>query len=517
MSRPSRRTVAIVGGGPAGALLARLLKLQGDHWDITVYERSASGATYGFGIGLGPKALEPLEQIDPATVAELRSAGLNHTSRQRIHLGGEEIGWEWGEWKTLSTARRTLLSILQRSALEVGVDFRFDQSVTYDDVAGADLVVATDGTNSSVRQHWAEALGSDISYGHAHFYWCAAPVELSGPVFAFTSNEHGSFATHSYPYNGNMSGFMFEADGATLRNAGLDGLAEGLKPGESDDVSREYLEAVFADHLNGAQIATSASRWSHFRVVHNAAWHVGNVVLVGDAAHTAHPSIGSGTRMAMEDAVVLSRALAQYDIPSALEVYEAERRPAVESLQDAAFASQRWWETFGRRLDLPLPILALHYVTRTGRYGIRRMSAHDPSLVDAARQTLPDGYRDSQAVLRSPLASNDVTLPTRVLADVDDRLYRVDLAETDPESPYADKLIESLKAGGIPKGSVVLLQAPERPQFREALAGTMLADRIRHELDFVVGLPARLGDPDALDAVETALLTRRIDVVENLG
>ncbi|MFB8370993.1 FAD-dependent monooxygenase [Pseudarthrobacter sp. NPDC055928] len=519
MSRQGNRTMAIIGGGPAGALLARLLKMQGAEWDITVYERDPAGATYGFGIGLGPKALQPLEGIDPELVEELRSSGLSHTSRQRIHLGGQEITWHWGDWTTLSIARKTLVSCLQRRAQEVGVAFEFERAASYDEVADADLVVATDGSNSAVRQRWAAELGPDVEYGHGYFYWCAARVDLPGPVFAFKENEHGGFATHSYPYNGGMSGFMFEADAATLKKAGLDGIADGLKPAESDHVTRQYLELLFADHLQGAEIVTSASRWSRFRMVRNASWHAGNVVLVGDAAHTAHPSIGSGTRMAMEDALALSRALVSHDdLPAALAAYEAERRPAVERLQDAAFASQRWWETFARRLDLPLPLLALHYATRTGRYGIHRILSHDADIVSEARGTLPREYRGATGVLSQSLRVGDRELSGRVLMSGNvERVRRVDITDTDPESAASDALIESLRAADLPAGTIVQLRPTCAPRFHEALPGAMLADRLRQALGVPVALAAQLSDPVQLDAVETVLLTRRIDLVEDLG
>ena len=412
-----RRKVAIVGGGPAGLFLARLLSLGAPSWDITVFERSPADATYGFGIGLGPQALTPVKRVDAATYSALVSAGHSHPSTQRIVNRGGEVSWDWGDWSTLSIARTTLLAILQRQAVQAGATLRFETQVGHDDVAEADLVVAADGVNSALRGQFADEFQPRLVPGHARFYWCGAPVPLRGAVFAFKESEHGAFTTHSYPYNGGMSGFMFETDAGTLRRAGLDGESADLRPGESDQRSRRYLEDLYAGMLGGAEIATSNSRWTAFPVLTNKVWHARNIVLLGDSAHTAHPSIGSGTRMAMEDAVTLAAALLEYDEPElAFTEYERLRRPKVESLQAAALGSQRWWETFRRRLDYPLEVLGLHYTTRTGRYSARRMADHDPTLVrGAARHYWGTSGRLGDSPLDAALAWPGLSLPSRML------------------------------------------------------------------------------------------------------
>ncbi|MBV9796168.1 MAG: FAD-dependent monooxygenase [Actinobacteria bacterium] len=522
-----RRKVAIVGGGPAGLFLARLLGLGAPGWDITVFERSPADATYGFGIGLGPQALTPVEQVDAATYRALLSAGHSHPSTQRIVNRGAEVSWGWGDWSTLSIARTTLLAILQRQASQAGATLRFETQVSHDDVAGADLIVAADGVNSALRGQFAGEFQPRLVPGHARFYWCGAPVPLRGAVFAFKESEHGAFTTHSYPYNGGMAGFMFETDAGTLRRAGLDGESAGLRPGESDQRSRRYLEDLYAGMLGGAEIATSNSRWTAFPVLTNKVWHAGNIVLLGDSAHTAHPSIGSGTRMAMEDAVTLAAALLEYEEPvQAFAEYERLRRPKVESLQAAALGSQRWWETFRRRLDFPLDVLGLHYTTRTGRYSARRMADHDPALVrGAARHYWGTSGQTGDSPIDAPLASAGLSLPSRVLTAGPDQELRagpvtlasrsIPLLDTDPEGAEADELVAALRTETLPAGTILRLEPPAHPRFPESLPGVMLADRLRGELNRPVCVPADVGDPGDRETIETGLLTRRIDVVEH--
>ncbi|WP_283139252.1 FAD-dependent monooxygenase [Rhizohabitans arisaemae] len=405
------RTLVCLGGGPAGLFLARLLRRADPSWQVTVYERDAPGATFGFGIGLADKTLESLARLDPDTRRRITEAGVVGDG---IHLRHRGTALRWGPRGGTAIARAALLNILREQALEAGAVLRHGTAVEPGAVPAADVVVAADGANSATRAALSRELGVEEGLGRAKYIWLGAELDLPGMTFSFVSDENGSWAAHAYPYAPGMATFLVETDERTWRRAGLDRPGAPLSPDGTDLRSKEYLERLFAADLDGRPLLGNRSRWANFRNVRCATWSSGNTVLVGDAAHTAHFSIGSGTTLAMEDAVSLARCLAEHPEPAvAFDRYEAERRPAVEHLQSRAMASQIWWETFDRRMDRDPSQIAFQWLTRTGALSYDRLRAADPRLAREIENWFADATA-AQSRLTLDAGADPICTPVRV-------------------------------------------------------------------------------------------------------
>ena len=247
-------------------------------------------------------------------------------------------------------------------------------------------MIAADGAGSRTRAELAEHVGGRVDPGRGVFMWLGCATRLRSNLFVPVRTPHGLFTIHGYPYAEELSTLGVEADTGTWRRAGMDTATERTPLTESDAFSLDYLQKAFAGALGGAELLGNRSRWMHFRTVSLSQWHYENVVLIGDAAHTAHYSVGSGTKMALEDAIVLADSLTTGEEPAlagALRQYEDIRRPRVEALQDAAVRSQRWWDSIGHRLDLPAPQLMLAYLSRGGVVSTSRLAGSDPGLLRA--------------------------------------------------------------------------------------------------------------------------------------
>ena len=379
----TRRRIAIIGGGPAGLYAARLLKTARPDWAVTVYERTrASRETFGFGVVLTGSTLANLTEADPYSAADIRAVG--HAGHSlRLARGSESIDLHGA--RNLAIARSSLLDVLTHHAKAAGVVSEIGQHV---DAAAvdADIVIAADGVRSGTRTELGTELGADISVGRGRYLWCGTDFALENSVFSPARTEHGMFVAHAYPYADNRSTFLIETDDATWRTAGMDASDRATEPSGSDEYSLRYLQQAFASELGGHRLLGNRSRWLPFHTVRLRRWSHGNTVLIGDAAHTAHYTLGSGTKLAMEDAIALSRALLdESDIATAFAAYEQQRRPSVERFQRLAARSQRWWESFPLRLHhRPLPTLALGFLTRTGNIELGRLGAtSDQPLLDA--------------------------------------------------------------------------------------------------------------------------------------
>jgi anthraniloyl-CoA monooxygenase len=216
------------------------------------------------------------------------------------------------------------------------------------------------------------------------YLWCGTDFALPRAVFRAETGEHGTFVAHAYPYQGDRSTFLVETDPETWRRAGFDATTAGTPPERSDDVALAYLSTLFADTLRGHELIGNRTRWLRFRTVTCERWRHGNVVLLGDAASTAHYSIGSGTKLAMESGIALAEALdTGADVESALTAYESARRPAVEHLQDTARRSMLWWDDFPQRLDMPVEQLLIAYMTRAGKVSLGQFARQAPAVVAA--------------------------------------------------------------------------------------------------------------------------------------
>ncbi len=391
--------VACVGGGPAGLFFALLLKKADPRHEVVVYERNRLDDTFGFGVVFSDATEEALAVAD----AETTSAMTAHSHRWddiEVHYRGTVLTSTGHRFSGLS--RRTLLAILAQRCRAVGVQLCFEHDVADPErVRDADLVVAADGANSLVRDRYREHFRPSLDLRPNKFVWLGTTKAFPAFTFYFKRSQHGLWRVHAYQYEPGGSTFIVEAREETWRSAGLDRATE--------DGTVEFCQRLFAEELAGHRLLTNRSIWRSFPTVRNQRWHHDNVVLAGDAAHTAHFSVGSGTRLAMEDAIALVQALQVHPaVPAALAAYEASRRPAVESLQRAAQASLQWFEDTERYLSLEPLQFAFTLLTRSLRVTHQNLKVRDPAFVARV-----DAWFADQAVRRAGAPSQAARGPAR--------------------------------------------------------------------------------------------------------
>jgi anthraniloyl-CoA monooxygenase len=394
--------VISVGGGPAGLYAAILLKKADPAREVTVRERNPAGETFGFGVVFSDQTLANLHEADPPTHERITGA-FAHWDAIDIHYHGELV--RCGGNAFAGIARRQLLDILRHRAEELGV--RLEDGVEADGpalAAEADLVLAADGVGSATRAGLAEAFRPRLEPHGARYIWLGTSKVFDAFTFIFRRHGRGWFQVHAYPYDAAMSTFIVECDQASWQDAGLDQADEAA--------SIRWCEELFAPELDGHPLVGNRSRWIGFTTVTNRTWHHGNVVLLGDAAHTAHFSIGSGTKLAMEDAIALAGAVDRHDdLDTALARYEGERRPVVERTQAAAVASRGWFEAWPRWDGFPPPQFAFSLLARSGRVSHDNLRRRDPAFVHALDRWFaaraghaagPPGAADPPQVAPSP-------------------------------------------------------------------------------------------------------------------
>ncbi|WP_236793760.1 FAD-dependent monooxygenase [Amycolatopsis sp. GM8] len=527
------KIVSIIGGGPAGLYAARLLKRRRPEWSVTVYERAAHDEPFGFGVSLTGSALASFEAADQETHAEIAALGVAAPSAEfRLASGTVRIP-EFS--RGLAVARRDLLRVLASACRSAGVDL---QSGTKADVhelrRRSDVVVVADGANSASRAALRDELGAHESFARDTFIWCAADVVLDSAVFIPVETEHGVYATHSYPFTATRSGHVIEASLETVRAAGM---AIGPRQdGSSDAQALTYLAEVFKDLLDGAPLIGNRSVWGRFRWVRCDRWHHENVVLIGDAMATAHFSLGSGTKHAMESAISLADALTTTDsLPDALAGYEATQRPATALLQDRAWRSNLWWQSIDRRLDLSPARMAVSYLTRSGSMSLGKLLTSAPELINEAAQSLggnppSDAGAFGEWLVHRPLRVRDnVVLEHRVLGQDGGAVAVVSLGEVaaararyaapailaeitvdtdDPWGADATALVKRAEAAIAAGADGVLLSG--RSERGSLLDRVALAERIRTSCRTTVAVrgPAEF----RTDLLE-GLLTGRIDLI----
>lgn len=365
--------VAVVGGGPAGLYFAALWKSRHGRDEVRLFEQNPAGATFGFGVVFSDRALEFLRADDPATADLIEPAMQSWRDITIVHRG-EAVAIDGVGFSAIG--RLALLELLQQRAREAGVAVEFSTAITAAEaLRGFDLVVAADGVNSFLRGWREAAFGFTLAHLESKFAWYGTAKRFDTLTQTFIENELGTFNAHHYRYAPDMSTFIVECDPATWRRAGLDRASE--------EESRQICEQVFAKALGGHALISNRSIWRSFPWVANARWRDGNVVLIGDALHTAHYSIGSGTRLALEDALALVKALeaSPGDLPAALAGYEAARRPAVEALVAASRRSADWYERFPEHMRLEPLELAMSYIRRSGRVDEERLRASAPRFM----------------------------------------------------------------------------------------------------------------------------------------
>lgn len=409
--------IAIVGGGPGGLYLAALMKQLDPAHQITVWERNDADDTFGFGVVFSDETLGSIEGADPVVHEKMERRFARWTDID-THLDGHSL--TVGGQGFAAMSRKELLQILQLRAAELGVDVRF--ATTAPDVealrAEHDLVVAADGANSVVRSQLADVFGPSLDRRANKYIWFGTDLVFEAFQFFVQRTEWGTMQVHGYPYSEEGSTFIVEMHEDVWRAAGFD-VTEGdeLPPGASDEFAVERVREIFGDALQGHQIFTNNSKWLNFTTVRNERWSDGNVVLLGDAAHTAHFSIGSGTKLAMEDALALAACLHEHpSVGTALLAYETERRPVVESTQRAAQASLEWFENIGMYADQEPAQFCFNLLTRSRRITFDNLRERDPDFAtaieaDFARQ---HGQRPAPAMFQ-PVRIGALELANRIV------------------------------------------------------------------------------------------------------
>ena len=371
--------IAVLGGGPGGLYFAYLWKKRHPDARIDLFEQNAEGATFGFGVVFSAQALEFLRADDPDTVDAI-TPRMESWQNITLNLRGESVAIDGVGFSSIG--RLELLNILQQRVRAVGVAPQYGTIIaTVDQLTGYDLVVAADGLNSLVRRSFEQEFGASVSHSTNKFAWYGTAKRFETLSQTFVKTEIGAFNAHHYRYSPGMSTFLIECDAPTWQAYGFEQ--------KTIQASQAICEQVFAASLEGHPLVSNKSVWRNFPWIWNETWWHGNMVLIGDALHSAHFSIGSGTRLAIEDAIALTKALeAEADIASGLARYQAERKPIVKKLVTAARTSADWYEHFAEHMKLDLMDFSYGYITRSGRIDDARLRAMSPLFMaryEAAR------------------------------------------------------------------------------------------------------------------------------------
>jgi anthraniloyl-CoA monooxygenase len=405
------KRVLTLGGGPAGLYASLLLKKARPELDVTLIERNPPGATYGWGVVFSDRTLAEFREADQPTYEAITDRFVLWEAID-IHYRGELI--RSGGHVFAGIARVALLDILQRRCQELGVRLQFEEDLLEPPAADQhDLVIAADGVHSLIRQSREKVFRPRLESGRSRYIWFGTDRVLDSFTFAFRESEHGLFQAHAYPFDGNTSTFIVETDEATWRRAGLENAAE------ADNIS--FCERLFIEELRGHRLRSNRSAWIAFVTVRNRTWHDGNLVLIGDAAHTAHFSIGSGTKLAMEDAISLARSVERRgdDVEGALTDYQLERKPVVERFQEAAVESRTYFENTRRYLHLEPMAFAFHLLTRSGRIDYANLRMRDPEYVDQVDRHFAGGVAVAPPPMLVPVATGSLALRNRVALSPD--------------------------------------------------------------------------------------------------
>ncbi|PRA13114.1 oxidoreductase [Arthrobacter sp. MYb211] len=410
--------IAVIGGGPGGLYFAALMKQLDSNHQVTVWERNAASDTFGFGVVFSDETLGGIGNADPV-VAEYMSRRFARWSDIDIHfrdqmhtVGGQGFA---------AMSRKELLELLQRRSIELGVDVRF--STMAPDVeqlsAEYDLVLAADGLNSAVRTKYAQSFKPSLDPRTSKYMWLGTDQVFEAFKFFVKETAAGTMQIHGYPYSDEGSTFIVEMHEDVWRAAGFDETEnEVFAPGVSDQKAVDKVTEIFADELAGYKVLTNNSKWINFTTVRNENWRHENIVLLGDSAHTAHFSIGSGTKLAMEDALALAACLHEHaDVDRALAAYETERRPVVESTQRAAQASLEWFENIGQYKDQDPVQFCFNLLTRSRRITAENLKLRDPGFAQTVEANFArlNGQQHSAPAMFQPYTLGGIELANRVL------------------------------------------------------------------------------------------------------
>ena len=403
--------ITVIGGGPSGLYFAVLYKKTHPAADITVLEKNPEGVTWGWGVVFSDETLDRFQQADPETYDEIAATFARWTSID-VHFHGRTL--RSGGHAFCGIRRVRLLQILQERCRKLNVRLSFGADIqSAEAFADSDLIVAADGINSRIRSAYADFFKPDILEGSNRYIWLATSKVYDSFKFFVRENDHGMFVVHAYPFDRDNSTFIVETDEASWRNAGLDRADE--------DAGVRYCEKLFAQDLEGNVLLSNKSSWINFRRIKNETWRHKNIVLIGDAAHTAHFSIGSGTKLAMEDSIELSSALGSNpNVQAALEAYERDRWVDVAKLQRAAEVSQSFFENIARWKEFEPEQFTVKLLTRSKRVTHNNLKLRDPDYIASVDRWFADrngesGVEPPPPPMFMPFRLRKMTLINRVV------------------------------------------------------------------------------------------------------
>lgn len=375
--------INIIGGGPAGLYFAILMKKISAAHEINIYERNGPDDTFGWGVVFSGKTLANLRAADAESHAEITKEFEAWDNVDVVH-GDTKVSIHGNSFSGI--ARLQLLKILQRRAEQLGVKINFRKEVQ--DIESlrndCDLLLAADGVNSTVRLKYADHFQPELDLRANRYIWYGTNQLFHGLTLTFRESDAGVFAAHSYKFNNSTSTFIVECDPKTWGSAGFASM--------SGPQTQEYLGKVFARDLDGHPLLSNNSKWINFLLVKNKNWFFENVVLIGDALHTAHFSIGSGTKLAIEDAIALAESFKQTTtVNEALTSFAGSRRPVIEDYQAAAYESMVWFENAARYMSLSPLELAFSLMTRSGRVTYDDLKRRAPEFIHQYEATRSDG------------------------------------------------------------------------------------------------------------------------------
>ncbi|GAB3346003.1 bifunctional salicylyl-CoA 5-hydroxylase/oxidoreductase [Modestobacter lapidis] len=410
--------IAIAGGGPGGLYLAALMKQLDPGHDVTVWERNAPDDTFGFGVVFSDETLGGIEGADTVIHEQMARRFARWTDID-IEFNGH--AFTVGGQGFAAMGRKDLLHLLQERVAELGVTVHYEtEAPDVDELRAAhDLVVAADGLNSRIRTKYADAFRPSLDHRQNKYIWFGTDLVFEAFQFFVKQTEWGTMQIHGYPYSDSGSTFIVEMHQDVWRRAGFDATeSQNFPPGVSDDYAVERIAEIFADELAGHSVLTNNSKWLNFVTVRNQSWHHGNVVLLGDAAHTAHFSIGSGTKLAMEDALALAACLHEHPtVDAALAAYQAERKPVVESTQRAAQASLEWFENINMYADQEPGQFCFNLLTRSRRITFENLKERDADFAYQVESAFAEANGSAEVVpaMFQPVDIGPLTLPNRVV------------------------------------------------------------------------------------------------------